>query len=106
MRSPAGIDCQRCHGPGCDHVDAVRQRRGTAAIRNSIVKPARLAPQRQMEICLQCHLETTTLSLPASLVRYDRAAFSYQPGEPLADYALYFDHAKGAGHDDKFLPAI
>jgi hypothetical protein len=28
--------------------------------------------------------------------------FSYQPGEPLAAYALYFDHAPGKGHDDKF----
>ena len=24
------------------------------------------------------------------------------PGRPLADYFMYFDHAKGSGHDDKF----
>ena len=101
-RSREGIDCQRCHGPGGDHVEAVRQKSGIAAIRNAIVNPARLTSERRIEVCLQCHLETTTLRLPGSLVRYGRGVFSYQPGEPLGAYALYFDHAPGKGHDDKF----
>ena len=100
--TPQGIDCQRCHGPGSDHLDAVRQQRGSAAIRKAIVNPARLTPDRRIEVCLQCHLETTTLNLPGSLVRYDRDVFSYQPGEPLGSYAFYFDHAPGAGREDKF----
>jgi Flp pilus assembly protein TadD len=28
--------------------------------------------------------------------------FSFTPGEPLANFELVFDHAPGAGHDDKF----
>jgi len=87
-RSREGIDCQRCHGPGGDHVEAVRQKRGITAIRNAIVNPARLTSERRIEVCLQCHLETTTLRLPGSLVRYGRGVFSYQPGEPLGAYAL------------------
>ena len=55
-----------------------------------------------MEVCMQCHLETTSSPLPASIVRYERAPFSYKPGQPLADFILHFDHAKGTGHDDKF----
>jgi predicted CXXCH cytochrome family protein len=51
---------------------------------------------------MQCHLETTSSPLPASIVRYERGPFSYQAGEPLADFMLHFDHAKGAGYDDKF----
>lgn len=34
--------------------------------------------------------------------RFDRAPFSYRPGEPLAAYTLYFDHAANTGFDDKF----
>jgi predicted CXXCH cytochrome family protein len=51
---------------------------------------------------MQCHLETTSRPLPYAIVRYDRSLFSYRPGEPLADYALHFDHAPGTGNDDKF----
>jgi tetratricopeptide (TPR) repeat protein len=96
-QAPEGIDCQRCHGPGSAHIDA--ERRGE---RGAIVNPARLSAERRIEVCLQCHLETTNLSLPGSLVRYGRSVFSYRPGEPLADYALYFDHEPGKGYDDKF----
>jgi predicted CXXCH cytochrome family protein len=102
VQLPSGIDCQRCHGPGRDHIETARLGRPAAVVRGSIVNPARLAPVRQTEICLQCHLETTNASLPGSLLRYGRGVFSYRPGEPLGDYMLFFDHAPGAGYDDKF----
>jgi predicted CXXCH cytochrome family protein len=47
-------------------------------------------------------METTQAPLPGSLKRFDRGVFSYRPGEPLSDYIVYFDHAPGTGHDDKF----
>src|SRR5215467_1884333 len=58
---PEGIDCQRCHGPGARHV-AVAGRAGASReeIRAAIVNPSRLSPDREMEVCLQCHLETTS----------------------------------------------
>jgi predicted CXXCH cytochrome family protein len=99
---PEGIDCQRCHGPGSGHVETVLRHRPTAEVRQSIVNPARLAADRQLEICMQCHLETTSFVLPASIQRYERGMFSFRPGEPLAGFLLHFDHAKGTGHDDKF----
>ncbi len=95
---PAGIDCQRCHGPGSDHVRAT----GAAARRATIVNPARLSPQRRMEVCLQCHLETTSGRIPSAIVRFDRGPYSFLPGQPLSDFLLAFDHAPGTGHDDKF----
>ena len=88
---PNGIDCRRCHGPGNAHMKAVRSRASKESIRNSIVNPARLDPQRQLEVCLQCHLESTTKGLPAMIRNYGRGVFSYRPGEPLADYILHFD---------------
>jgi hypothetical protein len=59
-------------------------------------------PDRQLEICMQCHLETTSSPLPAARLREGRGVFSYRPGEPLGNYAVHFDHAPGTGHDDKF----
>ncbi len=100
---PEGIDCQRCHGPGGKHVRTA----GTAGatredIRGSIVNPARLNSKLQMEICMQCHLETTSTRIPATVVRFNRGPFSFVAGEPLEDFMIAFDHAPGTGHDDKF----
>jgi len=89
-----GIDCQRCHGPGRAHVET--------AGRGPIVNPARLSRDRQLEVCFQCHLETTSFRLPYAVRRYGRDVSSYRPGEPLSDYMLHFDHAPGSGHEDKF----
>ncbi len=93
---PQGIDCQRCHGPGQAHV-ATAQKAGATGeqIRAAIVNPARLSSEREMEFCLQCHLETTSRQLPHSLQRFDRGPFSYRPGQPLADFRLAFDMAPG-----------
>ena len=97
-----GIDCQRCHGPGKSHVDAIRQGLSPERVRSAIVNPARLSPDRQMEVCMQCHLETTSLKLPASLPRHDRGVFSYRPGEPLQNSILHFERAAGSPSEDRF----
>ncbi len=99
---PQGIDCRRCHGSGEKHIAAARQGVSLSAVRAAIVNPARLSPERQLDVCMQCHLETTQSPLPGSLKRFDRGVFSYRPGEPLTDYIVYFDHAPGTGRDDKF----
>jgi predicted CXXCH cytochrome family protein len=100
---PEGIDCQRCHGPGSRHAQlAATAGAKREEIRNAIVNPARLSPQKQMEVCMACHLETTSFPLPNAIQRYARGPFSYRPGEPLSDFILNFDHAPGAGREDKF----
>ncbi|MBL8211803.1 MAG: tetratricopeptide repeat protein [Bryobacterales bacterium] len=91
---PMGIDCQRCHGPGGKHV--------ANPVRGTIVNPVRLSRERREEVCIQCHLETTSFPLPNSLPRYGKGIFGYQPGQPLGDYWLFFDHAPEAGRGDKF----
>lgn len=98
---PEGIDCQRCHGPGRAHVAAAR-RGDTAILRTAIVNPARLTRARQIEVCLQCHLETTSAALPNSITRYERGPFSYRPGEPLANFRLDFDYSPAATHKETF----
>jgi predicted CXXCH cytochrome family protein len=95
---PEGIDCQRCHGPGQSHAQAVRSGNSGLA-RASIVNPSRLSPEGQMEVCMQCHLESTTFPLPPSLRRYGRGVFSYRPGEPLANYILHFQRSSESARE-------
>lgn len=100
---PQGIDCQRCHGPGKKHVELAGLGKATGdAIRQAIVNPARLGPERREETCIQCHLETTSFPLPNSLRRYEKGPFDFRPGELLSSSWLFFDHAAGSGREDKF----
>ena len=100
---PEGIDCQRCHGPGSRHAQlAATAGARREDIRNAIVNPSRLSAERQMEVCMVCHLETTSFPLPNAIQRYERGPFSYRPGEPMAAFILNFDHAPGTGREDKF----
>ncbi|BDC48947.1 hypothetical protein F183_A12630 [Bryobacterales bacterium F-183] len=101
---PQGIDCARCHGSGGAKHMELAGRPGTSRelVRQAIVNPKRLTADRQMEVCMSCHLETTSFPLPGAILRHNRGPFSFRPGEPLADYILNFDHAKQAGRSDKF----
>jgi hypothetical protein len=82
----SGIDCQRCHGPGEAH----------ASGRGPIVNPAKLPAARRLEVCLQCHLESASRTLPDAVRRFGRTTFSYRPGEPLAAYQVNFDFQHSA----------
>jgi predicted CXXCH cytochrome family protein len=101
-RIPEGIDCQRCHGPGSVHIEVARSGAPPARIRSAIVNPSRLGHERQLDICFQCHLQSTSRRLPFAIRRYDRPAFSYRAGEPLADYMLHFDLAPEANRTKTF----
>ncbi len=100
---PEGIDCQRCHGPGREHLEVMESAEPSAEeIQASIVNPARLDPERQLEVCMQCHLETTVEGLPHAMRRPGRGGFSYQAGQPLGEFNVHFDYEPGKGPDDLF----
>lgn len=98
---PHGIDCQRCHGPGRAHVQAAMDSGASSErVRSTIVNPGRLNRERQLEVCMQCHLKTS-FHEPNEERAYDRGIFSYRPGQPLEDFKLYFEPA-GHEKDDNF----
>ena len=100
---PEGIDCQRCHGPGEAHVKAASSASSTEEqIRNAIVNPARLSRDRQLEVCMECHLSTSGSQDENVSRRLGRGVFSFQPGQPLAGYKLYFDRADAEQLKDRF----
>lgn len=78
-----GIDCQRCHGPGQQHVES----------KGKILNPSQLTRERQLDVCLQCHMESASRTLPDAVRRIGRDVYSYTPWEPLANYKLYFEFA-------------
>ena len=73
-----GIFCEKCHGPGREHV--VRHRlKATlpAGTSEAIVNPALLARDRQIDICGLCHSGNGTPIQPA---------LSFLPGDSLDDF--------------------
>jgi len=69
-----GVSCERCHGPGAGHANG-----------GPIVNPAKLAPARRDEVCMQCHLEGKV-----AIERPGRHAYEFCPGDELSDYVRYF----------------
>ncbi len=98
----SGIGCQRCHGPGQAHVTAASTGKKLEEIRQAIFNPKHLTQERQVEVCLQCHLESTSRALPYAIRRFNRQPFSYRPQEPLTDFIVHFDFPAGQGPRDHF----
>jgi Cytochrome c554 and c-prime len=71
-----GISCERCHGPGREHVSQHQSGR-VGSSEQAIVNPATLQRDREVEICAQCHAGMRWPIAPA---------FSYFPGERLDAY--------------------
>jgi hypothetical protein len=78
-----GVACERCHGPGSEHV------RDAAASR--MVNPAKLAPEARDSVCIQCHLTGG-----ARIERPSRRFVDFRAGDKLAEFVTYFASGTGA----------
>lgn len=83
-----GISCERCHGPGREHVEFHRAHPDDKVARH-IAEPSDLSRQRQLDICAQCH---------SGAVTFVRGAFEFRPGDDLARFhRVNNPNAQGVG---------
>ena len=87
---PAGIGCERCHGPGREHVRLILEGAPTEKVKKAIYHPGLESKQAQRDLCYQCHVETNVYSVATRVIMPGRGVFSYRPGEPFPDYAVRF----------------
>ena len=87
---PLGIGCERCHGPGELHI---RQKIGEEIPdlprdAQTIVNPRKLSPQRQLDVCRQCHLQSK-----ATVLRGEKGEFDFRPGMLLESHKSIYSEA-------------
>jgi hypothetical protein len=96
-----GIECERCHGAGVAHVAA--KQRGELVdtskdIDYTIVNPANLTRDQQVEVCQRCHLQGITV------LNEGKTFFDYKPGTDLKD-AMNVFMPRYTGYPEKFIMA-
>lgn len=72
------MGCERCHGPGADHVAAREADEPLSMPDPTIVNPLHLAARERESICNHCHLQGK-----AAVPRYGRSMGDFRPGEVL-----------------------
>lgn len=99
---PEGTGCQRCHGPGANHVRlAFGGERDRDKVRQAIANPGRMEPARRDDVCFGCHLQPS-IAL-TGVRRFGRGDYSFRPGQNLADYLVHVDIVEeGNPQDQRF----
>ncbi len=88
----SGIGCEQCHGPGALHVEArLAEPESPDSVDVTIVNPAHLSLDLQLDVCQQCHLNGDV-----SVLRDGETATSFRPGRPLSAHRAIFE-ASGGG---------
>ena len=71
-----GVSCERCHGPGRDHVEHHRRHPSDQQPRH-IANPADLTRQQRLDVCGQCH---------SGVTRFKTGPYQFRPGDSLDDH--------------------
>ena len=80
------VGCERCHGPGSEHV--------AQATRGNILNPARMNYVAANDTCIQCHSQGRPLTNPIEGKYYDWPV-GYHVGLNLQDYWQLEEHKLG-----------
>ncbi len=98
---PHGINCERCHGPGEVHV-AEKSKGIVVDVSKetdyTIVNPAKLSWNRQIDICQRCHLQGNAVLKPG------KSFIDFRPGMKLSDVFDQFS-PEYEGEDDVVMAA-
>jgi predicted CXXCH cytochrome family protein len=80
------VGCERCHGPGSEHV--------AHPSRGNVLNPARMDYVRASDTCIQCHSQGRPLTNPMEGKYYDWPV-GYRVGLNLRDFWQLEDHKLG-----------
>jgi predicted CXXCH cytochrome family protein len=80
------VGCEKCHGPGSDHVEHGAQ--------SNIINPIKLDYVQATDTCIQCHSQGQPLTNPINGKYYDWPV-GFQMGKRLVDYWKLEDHKLG-----------
>jgi hypothetical protein len=95
------IGCERCHGPGGEHVTGRRTAKSPDWI-DPIVNPARLSSERRDSVCNQCHLQGGV-----EFLRYGRRDFDFRPGMQLGEvWSILMSHRDQGGQTPKAVSQV
>lgn len=87
---PEGTGCQRCHGPGAEHVRRALAGDATQEdVRSAIVDPGRLEPALRDSVCYECHMQPSVAI--SGVRRFGRGDYSFRPGELLDEFRVQLD---------------
>lgn len=84
-----GIGCEKCHGPGAEHVAYQTDNPGETTAKY-IINPGTFSRKLSIDLCRLCH---------GGKLGSIRPAFSYTPGKKLQDYFITYEMANNANID-------
>jgi predicted CXXCH cytochrome family protein len=96
------VGCEKCHGPGSEHV--------RESSRTSILNPARMDYVQANDVCIQCHVQGQPVTNPIAGTYYDWPV-GFHVGLELSDFWKMEEHtpgeqtfthyAEGTGHKNR-----
>ena len=84
---PEGINCEKCHGPGSVHVEAMKAGKAVNTVSEidyTIVNPGKLTPELELDVCKRCHMQG------ASVFADGQNPLDWRPGLPLSSHENVF----------------
>ena len=101
LEMPTGIECERCHGPGGIHIKEKKAGKLVNIEKEtdySIVNPAKLPRDLQLDLCERCHLQGTAVLEPG------KTFFDFRPGMRLSEVVNVF-LPRFSDSDEQFIMA-